>query len=164
MKRLVSSLLMPFLAFAAVAQTQQADIVIDPRTTYQTITDFGASDCWTADYIGKYFTESTRSYAARRMFSQKMGADGSPEGIGLSCWRVNIGAGSATQGTGSNIEDETRRTECFLNADGTYDWTRQAGQQYFMKQALDYGVDHFVLFSNSARYITPKTDLPTRAM
>ena len=150
---------MPFMAFAAVAQAQQTDIVIDPRTTYQTITDFGASDCWTADYIGKYFTESTRSYAARRMFSQKMGADGSPEGIGLSCWRVNIGAGSATQGADSNIEDETRRTECFLNADGTYDWTRQAGQQYFMKQALDYGVDHFVLFSNSAPVYYTKNGL-----
>lgn len=125
-------------------------VTIDPATTYQTIQDFGASDCWMADYLGRYFSEAERVKAARWLFSQQLKADGSPEGIGLSCWRVNIGAGSATQGADSNISDETRRTECFLNADGTYDWTRQQGQQWFMQQAKQYGVDHFLLFSNSA--------------
>ncbi len=127
-----------------------ATVVIDPAIGYQTITDFGASDCWTADYIGRYFSETERSRAARQLFSMATDDSGNPEGIGLSCWRVNIGAGSATQGDDSNIGDETRRTECFLNEDGSYDWSRQAGQQYFMRQALNYGVDRFVLFSNSA--------------
>lgn len=127
-----------------------ATIVIDPAVEYQTINDFGASDCWTADYIGRYFSETERSRAARQLFSMGTDAAGNPEGIGLSCWRVNIGAGSAAQGDGSNIADETRRTECFLSEDGSYDWSRQAGQQYFMRQALGYGVEHFVLFSNSA--------------
>lgn len=132
------------------AKMPAAEVVIRPETTYQTIVDFGASDCWTAEYIGRYFSTAAKEQAAKRLFSRGTDADGNPEGIGLSCWRVNIGAGSAAQGTNSNIEDETRRTECFLNADGTYDWTRQAGQQYFMQKALEYGVDHFVLFSNSA--------------
>ena len=123
---------------------------IDATVRFQTMRDFGASDCWTADFVGKYFSDEAKTNAARWLFSQEMDSDGNPEGIGLSCWRVNIGAGSATQGAASNIDDETRRAECFLNADGSYDWTRQAGQQYFMSEAKRYGVDNYVLFSNSA--------------
>ena len=62
---------------------------------------------------------------------------------------MNVGAGSASQGDDSNIEEETHRTECFLREDGTYDWTRCDGQQWFMRQAKEYGVGNFVLFSNS---------------
>ena len=32
--------------------------------------------------------------SAKWLFSQEMDADGNPEGIGLSMWRVNLGAGS----------------------------------------------------------------------
>ena len=126
------------------------EVKIDITKTFQTIQDFGASDCWTAEYVSDYFSTTQKEKAARWLFSQKMDANGCPEGIGLSCWRVNLGAGSASQGTASNIEDETRRVECYLNSDGTYDWTRCDGQQWFMKQAKDYGVEHFLLFSNSA--------------
>lgn len=125
-------------------------VELNPSVTHQTIKDFGASDCWTADYVGKYFDETEKANAAKWLFSQNLDANGNPEGIGLSCWRVNIGAGSASQGSNSNIEDETRRAECFMLENGSYDWTRQAGQQYFMSEAKKYGVDNYVLFSNSA--------------
>ena len=126
-----------------------ATLAIDASKTFQTIQDFGASDCWTTEYVSDYFT-ADREKAAKWLFSQQMDANGNPEGIGLSCWRVNLGAGSADQGANSNIEDETRRAECFLKEDGSYDWTRCNGQQWFMQQAKSYGVDHFLLFSNSA--------------
>ena len=122
---------------------------IDTSVCYQTIQDFGASDCWTTEFIGDYYSEKEKAKAAKYLFSQQMDKNGNPEGIGLSCWRVNVGAGSATQGSDSNIEEEIHRTECFLNQDGTYDWTRQNGQQWFMRQAKEYGVEHFLLFSNS---------------
>lgn len=126
-----------------------ASVRIDTSRCYQTIQDFGASDCWTTEFIGDYYSEREKTKAAKWLFSQQMDASGNPEGIGLSCWRVNVGAGSATQGEDSNIEEEIHRTECFLGSDGTYDWTRQDGQQWFMRQAKDYGVEHFLLFSNS---------------
>jgi len=126
-----------------------ATVRIDTSICYQTIQDFGASDCWTTEFIGDYYSETEKAKGAKWLFSQQMDKDGNPEGIGLSCWRVNIGAGSATQGADSNIEEEIHRTECFLNQDGTYDWTRQDGQQWFMRQAKEYGVEHFLLFSNS---------------
>ena len=126
-----------------------ASVRIDTSMCYQTIQDFGASDCWTTEFIGDYYSEAEKAKGAKWLFSQQMDENGNPEGIGLSCWRVNVGAGSATQGADSNIEEEIHRTECFLNQDGTYDWTRQDGQQWFMSQAKEYGVEHFLLFSNS---------------
>ena len=124
-------------------------VTIDTSKCYQTIQDFGASDCWTTEFIGDYYSETEKMKAAKWLFSQQMDGNGNPEGIGLSCWRVNVGAGSATQGEDSNIEEEIHRTECFLNQDGSYDWSRQDGQQWFMHQAKEYGVEHFLLFSNS---------------
>ena len=126
-----------------------ASVSIDTSKCYQTIQDFGASDCWTTEFIGDYYSTTQKAKAAKWLFSQQMDKNGNPEGIGLSCWRVNIGAGSATQGEDSNIAEEVHRTECFLNQDGTYDWTRQDGQQWFMRQAKEYGVEHFLFFSNS---------------
>lgn len=132
-----------------VESLPKANVTIDVSTKVQTIQDFGSSDCWSTEFVSDYFSETQKSKAAKWLFSKGMDADGNPEGIGLSCWRVNVGAGSASQGADSNIEEEIHRTECFLNADGTYDWTRCDGQQWFMRQAKEYGVEHFVLFSNS---------------
>ena len=126
-----------------------AAVRIDTSVRYQTIQNFGASDCWTTEFIGNYYSETEKAKAAKWLFSRQTDANGNPEGIGLSCWRVNVGAGSATQGEDSNIAEEIHRTECFLNEDGTYDWTRQDGQQWFMQRAKEYGVEHFLLFSNS---------------
>ena len=149
MKRLIGlSFIIYHLSFSPAGA--QSLVEINPTRTYQTIQDFGASDCWTAEYVSDYFSTSEKERAAKWLFSQQMDQNGNPEGIGLSCWRVNLGAGSAAQGTASNIQDETRRAACYQNADGTYDWTRCNGQQWFMQKARDYGVDHFLLFSNSA--------------
>lgn len=138
------------LLAASLTATAQTTITISPETSYQTMQDFGASDCWTADFVGKYFSDEQKSKAAQWLFSQEFDSSGNPLGIGLSMWRVNVGAGSAEQGSSSGIDDVTRRGYCYLDADGNYDWTKSAGQQYFMQQAKNYGVDHFLLFCNSA--------------
>ena len=137
------------LSSQAKAQSSY-NVTINPKTTYQTIVDFGASDCWTADFVGKYFSDEQKSNAAQWLFSREFDDYGNPLGIGLSMWRVNLGAGSAEQGDNSGIDDITRRGYCYLDSKGNYDWTKSAGQQYFMQKAKDYGVDHFLLFSNSA--------------
>ena len=133
----------------AVESLPKASVTIDTSKREQTIQDFGSSDCWSAEFVSDYFSETEKMKAAKWLFSRGMDNDGNPEGIGLSCWRVNVGAGSASQGDDSNIEEEIHRTECFLCEDGTYDWTRCDGQQWFMRQAKEYGVGNFVLFSNS---------------
>lgn len=124
---------------------------IDLSQRHQTIVDFGASDAWLADYIGRYFNDTQRERAAKLLFSQKLNRGGNPEGIGLSNWRVNLGGGSAEQADGSLIDNPYRRAESFLASDGvSYDWNKAAGQQYFMSKTREYGVDHILLFSNSA--------------
>ena len=135
------------------------NIAINPNTKYQTIADFGASDCWTAEYVGRYFNDIQKKQAAEWLFSKDIESDGKPKGIGLSAWRINLGAGSAEQSAASNIADESRRVECYLNSDGTYNWNKAQGQQFFMQQAKQYGVEHFVLFSNSAPVYMTKNGL-----
>lgn len=123
-------------------------VTINAGIRYQTIDGIGASDCWVPNYIGRYWTEDAKEGIARLLFSSAV-SSGQPQGIGLSMWRFNLGGGTAEQGAESEIEDKSRRTECFLQADGTIDWNRQQGQQYFLQKAKEYGCNEFVMFSNT---------------
>ena len=75
-------------------------------------------------------------------------------------WRFNLGAGSAEQGDSSYINRDTR-TECFLRYDGTYDWTRQAGQVKFLKMAKQRGVPYVLAFLNSPPVYFTENELAT---
>ena len=125
------------------------NLLININKTYQVIDGFGASDCWCGNYIGRDWSESERSDIADLLFSKEMNG-GQPKGIGLSMWRSNLGAGTANLGDASNVPDKSRRAECYLKEDGTYDWSQAAGQRYFLKAAKDRGCNKFVLFSLSA--------------
>lgn len=113
----------------------------------QTIEHFGASDAWSMQFIGLW-NESEQSKTADWLFSTATDANGKPKGIGLSMWRFNLGAGSEEQGDSSHINRGTR-TECFLQADGTYNWNKQAGQRRFLQLAKERGVERFLAFLNS---------------
>lgn len=125
-------------------------ITVDFANKHQTIRNFGASDAWDADVLGKYWPEEKKNRLAELLFSKEFDNEGNPKGIGLSCWRFNIGSGSAEQGEESKIAGPSKRTECFMNPDGTYNWEKQKGQQWFLKKAvLDYEVEDIVGFMNS---------------
>ncbi|PWG78371.1 glycoside hydrolase [Pararcticibacter amylolyticus] len=124
-------------------------VVIDITKKYQTIESFAASDCWYANYIGNSWSDSEREGIAKLLFSKRV-ENGQPEGIGLSGWRFNLGGGTAQQGAASDIEDISRRAEAFIDpVTGSIDWTKQAGQQYFLNKAKSYGCEQFVMFSNT---------------
>jgi len=116
---------------------------------YQTIDGFGASDAWRAQFVGLHWPLEKRNHIADLLFSQEMDEDGQPLGIGLSLWRFNISAGTSEQGEASGIANVWRRGECFLNADGTYDWSKQKGQQWFLQAAKERGVEKFLAFPNA---------------
>ena len=138
-----------FLLFLAVLTTAgAADYVVDVKSPRQTIRHFGASDAWSMQTIGLWPDTVEQTKIADWLFSMENDANGQPLGIGLSLWRFNLGAGSAEQGREAQINRSTR-TECFLQADGTYDWTRQAGQSKFLRMAKERGVPHFLAFLNS---------------
>ncbi|MGG4146434.1 glycoside hydrolase [Paenibacillus algorifonticola] len=129
---------------AKVQQLMPPDayVSLDGAVRYQTIDNFGASDAWSMDPLGKYWTEENKNRVADLLFSRE-------KGIGLSAWRFNIGAGSIETDQ-SRIPDPWRRAETFkLSQEGEYDWSRQAGQQWFLQAAKDRGVDTLIAFVNS---------------
>ncbi|MCF0059141.1 glycoside hydrolase [Dyadobacter sp. CY356] len=130
------------------AKAVPVTVTINPDKTYQTIDHFGASDAWSCQFVGNW-PDSKKNAIADLLFSRDTLGSGQPKGIGLSLWRFNIGAGTAGQGEASGIRDEWRRAESFLNADGTYDWNKQAGQIWFLKAAKERGVNEFLAFPNS---------------
>ena len=91
------------------------------QETHQTLRGFGASDAWSTQFVGKHWPAAKKNQIADWLFSRETGPEGQPQGIGLSVWRFNIGAGSAAQGAGSaaqgagsGIRDPWRRSEGFL--------------------------------------------------
>ncbi|GAB4044238.1 glycoside hydrolase [Spirosoma jeollabukense] len=124
-------------------------VTVNLQEEFQTIHSFGASDCWSAKFIGKWQDETKKNQIADLLFSLDTLANGQPRGIGLSLWRVNIGAGSYEQKDSSAIRDEWRREECFLTPDGRYDWSKQAGNQWFLQAARQRGVRYTLGFTNS---------------
>ncbi|MFW6290217.1 MAG: glycoside hydrolase, partial [Mariniphaga sp.] len=131
------------------------EIVLMPETTFQTIHNFGASDAWSCQHAGRWPDEQ-KNRIADLLFSMETNEDGSPKGIGLSCWRFNIGAGSARQGGNSGIDDPWRRAESFLQDDGSYDWSKQDGQRWFLRAAKKRGVETFIGFVNSPPVVFTK--------
>jgi O-glycosyl hydrolase len=141
----------PFPAFAGTGSPGGIlRLEVDRAKPCQVIDGFGASDAWRLQMIGKYWPEPKRNEIADLLFSSRISDSGKPVGIGLSIWRFYIGSGSLEQGAESGIRDEWRRAECFQLPDGTYDWTKQEGQQWFLKAARARGVPRFLAFSIAA--------------
>lgn len=96
--------------------------VIDDTVTYQTMNGFGASGCWWSQDIGKW---ENRDEILSYLYD-------SEKGIGLNIYRYNLGAGSKND---NHIIAENRRTECFLQADGSYDFSADKDAQNCLKTA-----------------------------
>lgn len=109
---------------------------IDLDHEHQIIDNFGASDAWSMQKLGTWSIEN-RNRVADLLFSQE-------KGIGLSCWRFNLGGGIDPQ-----ITNPWRTAETFEISAGHYDWTRQAGERWFLGAAKARGVPQFLAFVNS---------------
>jgi O-glycosyl hydrolase len=135
----------------------QTILQIDPRKTFQTIDGFGASDAWAINpMVKKWIRESNdRSIdkVADLLFSTQ-------NGIGLSAWRFNIGAGSTQQGADGLIPDPLRRAELFITKPfGSVDESQHIGQVRLLREAHRRGVTDFIAFANSPPYWATKNGL-----
>ncbi len=135
------------LTLAAFHVQAQTDLNIDFSTEHQIIDHFGASDAWSIDPAINLWMEQDQDEYINQLADLLF----SPEnGIGLSAWRFNIGAGSAEQGSDSNIEDEYRRAELLISEPGgAVDPNKQTGQIRLLQEAHNRGVKNFVAFVNS---------------
>lgn len=113
--------------------------VIDVNTNYQVMNGFGASACWWSQDVGAW---DNADEIMQALYD-------SDKGIGLNIYRYNLGAGSKKD---THILTENRRTECFLNADGTYNFNNDKNAQACLELAKKYaGKDmRLTLFCNSA--------------
>lgn len=141
------------------AKAQVVTFTVDGKREAQKIESVGASAAWFGEPIGKYWPDAKREAIARLLFSREKDGAGNFEGIGLSAFRFNIGAGTFEQGDSSGIARSTHRVESFLNPDGTYDWSKQSGYRYFLKKAEQYGVESLTAFSNSPPVFYTKNGL-----
>ncbi len=131
------------------AETTARQLVIEDNITYQTIDNFGASDAWSTQFVGRW-PEAKKNAMADLLFSKEHDEQGNPKGIGLSLWRYNLGAGSAAQGSFSGISDPWRRGESFIVPEtGKYDWNKMTGQVWFANAAKTRNVEKLLVFTNS---------------
>ncbi|WP_031528794.1 glycoside hydrolase [Dyadobacter crusticola] len=149
-RKLIFAVSISLLHAPVFSQTPKPLVIkIDANKTAQRIDNFGAAGAWFSEGVGKNWPAEKREQMAEWLFSKEMDNSGNPKGIGLSAWRFNIGGGTAEQGDSSGISDFRKRVESFLNPDGTYDWTKQAGYLWFTKKAKEYGVENLIAFSNT---------------
>ncbi|MFJ5029169.1 glycoside hydrolase [Streptomyces sp. NPDC088560] len=124
----------PASATTAPATTAPAAAEVSPHAA-QTIDDIGASGAWWVNDL-THFDPKVQARAAQLLFS--------PQGLDLSSYRYNIGGG------GTAVTTAARAAEDFLNADGSYDWSRDKGGRTFLAYAAKYGVKDLIGFVNSA--------------
>lgn len=152
---------MTYMALVALAGTISAQsikvYVVDKNITYQEIDNFSASDAWRCHFVGKYWHQEKKEEIADLLFKREFDEKGNPKGMALTNWRVNVGAGSYENREAKEVNNSWNRTECFLLPDGTYDFSKQAGQQWFMKAAKERGVNNFLFFTNSAPYFMTRS-------
>ncbi|MBN2036970.1 MAG: hypothetical protein JW768_09540, partial [Chitinispirillaceae bacterium] len=129
----------------------RAEVTLTVRTdvTYQTMDNFGTSAAFELNEITDDWEESNLDLLAEMLFSTEMRADGTLRGIGLSGFRVEIGAGSIDQGNDSRISRGTARTKCPLRSDGSYDWSQMEAELYWARKAHEYGIQTLIGYSNS---------------
>lgn len=131
-------------------------VILNLNTTFQTINHFGASGGFQDQWVGKW-PEASKVPIAKLLFSNETDAQGNPLGIGLSLWRTVIGDGAAQQpNSGFASSSWFRETECYLNANGTYDWSKQSGEQWFLSKAREYGVNKFSAWATTPPYFMTK--------
>ncbi len=140
-------LLMIALLFLPTAGFAATTLTIDENTTHQVLESFGTSGAWWSQYVGLWADSyqgtmrSNRQRIATLLYDQKFG-------IGLTNYRYNLGAGSADSGNGI-YTDENRRAHSFETAPGVYDWSKDEGAQWFVKEVTRLGCEEVVLFFNS---------------
>jgi O-glycosyl hydrolase len=130
-------ILLSFFSLQYCLHAQVMNISVDASIKYQTIDNFGASDCWSMQKIGGWYS-AQKNRIADLLFSID-------KGIGLSAWRFNIGAGINF----TTINHSWRTVETFEVDQNIYDWSRQEEERWFLQAAKDRGVDQFIAFVNS---------------
>ncbi len=130
---------------------QYSKIKVDETATHQTWDNFGVSGAWWAQYVGgwdqpyKGHELATREEIVQYLYSME-------NGIGLTSYRYNLGAGSVEKTNSGNFWYTERRAECFEISAGVYDFeNKDVNAQWMLNRIVEVteGNVDIILFSNS---------------
>ena len=108
-----------------------AQMILYPNNKHQVFSTFGVSGAWWAQEVGGWNETDEKSgipkneRIAQLLFDEK-------EGLGIKCYRYNLGGGSKFSGNG-RYDNEQRKTESFDTDDYNYDWSRDKNAVEMMK-------------------------------
>lgn len=127
-----------------------AKIYVDESKKYQDWAGFGASEAWWSQYVGGWDNidpltgREMREQIARMLYSKE-------DGLGLTIYRYNVGAGSVELDQKGSYADDARRAQCFETEPGVYDFSKDANAVWFMKKCSELAGDEFeaIFFVNS---------------
>lgn len=123
------------------------ELRVYPEKTYQTFERFGVSGAWWAQVVGGWDETDPASGKPKRERVAELLFN--PEkGIGVRCYRYNLGGGSAQSGKGY-FSMPCRRAESFDTGENEFDWSRDANAVWMLRQAVKEGADEVILFVNS---------------
>ena len=126
-------------------------IKVDETATHQTWDNFGVSGCWWAQYVGgwdKPYKDrelATREEIVQYLYSME-------NGIALTSYRYNLGAGSVEKENSGNFWYPERRAECFEISAGKYDFeNKDVNAQWMLNRIVEVteGEVDVILFCNS---------------
>ncbi len=127
--------------------TPLTELYIDGSKTYQEIDGFGASDAWTIDPLIRSWMQDGHEQEIEHLADILFSVD---NGIGLTAWRFNIGAGSDEQGDDSQVRLPIMRAQLLQSGPGEpIDTNKQRGQIRMLQEAVERGVPDLIAFSNS---------------
>jgi O-glycosyl hydrolase len=131
------------------AGAQDLQLTIRPDSTFQTLDNIGTSAAFELNEITDAWSRPNLDTLAMLLFDTTFKPDGSPRGIGMSGFRVEIGACTVDNGDTSRITRVTARSQCPLRPNGSYDWSRMDAEAYWVRKAHDYKLKTVVGYSNS---------------
>ena len=123
------------------------ELKIDVTKRFQTFARFGVSGAWWAQVVGGWTEPDPATGMPKRERIAELLFD-PQKGIGVRCYRYNLGAGSANSGRG-RYALECRRAESFDTETGAYDWSRDENAVWMLRRAVALGADEVVFFVNS---------------
>lgn len=124
-----------------------AHITINKDKRHQTMESFGVSGAWWAQIVGGWAEADEASGESKRDRIAELLCD-KDRGIGIGCYRYNLGGGSDNDGKGV-FRQKSRGTVSFDTGEDEYDWDRDKNAVYMMKKCVEEGADEVVIFSNS---------------
>lgn len=127
-----------------VSAAEATFIKVNPSVQKQTFDGWGTSLAWWADLVGNWSSD-----AKNQLMDLAFDKD---KGLGLNIVRYNIGGALSPQDT--NLRPGGAIMS-YMNPDGTYDWTKDAGQRWVLNQAISKINPNELIteaFSNSPPY------------